>query len=249
MIDTSSSIFARILGAVVDVGFAVSARVSWHAHASVIVQFVVADSTVLTWIRSTLVDIRLTSFSTIACNAVADVLIDSILTTTIHTRIAVTLVDIAEATSIVISTRTLALESVDHVNTNSTVGTWLRCTFIDIGLTVNTSESWRTCTRITIDSIDTLSSIAARIAVTFVDIDLTIWPGCSRKTSTTITSDQIFAMSTMLARIRFALVDLDLTVLTRVSWIAFTFVRVLAVDAMTPVAGIAVAFVDVYFTR
>jgi hypothetical protein len=85
--------------------------------------------------------------------------------------------------------------------------------------------------------------------VALVDIVLTILARCASQTATTITADQVLAKSLMLARIRLTLVDLNLTVLTRISCIAFTFVRVLTVHTMTSDAGVAVALVNVDLTR
>lgn len=145
----------------------------------------------LTRIRDALVDIVVTSLSTVSRRAVANELIHSIFTVTMNARTRRTLIDIAETTWTIIAAWTFTFESVDHIDTNSTIGAWIRGTLVDVSLTMNSSQAWWTCTCVAVDAIDALSAVATRISLTFVDIVFTVRSGCSWMTLAAITSDEI----------------------------------------------------------
>ena len=54
----------------------------------------------------------------------ADELIDSVLATTMNARVCRALVDVTEASGIIISTETFALEAIDEINADAVVGAW-----------------------------------------------------------------------------------------------------------------------------
>lgn len=64
-------------------------------------------------------------------------------------RIGFTFVNIAEASSIKVSSGTLASKSVDEIYTNTSVSAWIGGTFVDVIFTMSTSESRNTFTYIT----------------------------------------------------------------------------------------------------
>ena len=97
---------------------AVAARVSLGAGARVVVEGVLAQSSVLARIRLALVDVELAALAAVSGGAVADELADAVLAgSSVEAGIALALVDVAEAARVKVAARAVALESVDQIRT------------------------------------------------------------------------------------------------------------------------------------
>ena len=108
-------------------------------------------------------------------------------------------------------------------------------------------ESRDAVASVAIDAVDASGAIAAGIAKALVDIVLAIAARSPRLAAALIAADEIFAMTTKLARIRLAFVDLRLAQESVVSGVALARERIDAVDAISVMAGRALAVVDVDF--
>jgi len=95
-VDARSSIFARVNGTVIDVYITVVPRIPRLALARVTVYTICAHSTMLTWIRTALINIDITTFTSVSRPAVAYELVEAILAAQRiqRTRVAGTFVDI-----------------------------------------------------------------------------------------------------------------------------------------------------------
>lgn len=122
MVDAGAAVLARIVDTVVNVGLAVFAGVTRHTETVVLVQHVSADAAMLTGVRAALVDVDVTAFSTVAWSAVTNVLVDPVLASAVDAGIGSALVDIAQAPGIVVTSRTLAFESVNQINADTAIG-------------------------------------------------------------------------------------------------------------------------------
>lgn len=65
-IDAGATILTRIVGAIVDVGFAIGPNVSGQTFTTVTVEMIVTSATVLTRIRAALVDIGFASLAPVS---------------------------------------------------------------------------------------------------------------------------------------------------------------------------------------
>jgi hypothetical protein len=124
-IDTGTSVFTFVACTVVNIFFAVFPRVPRHASARVCIQEIVAKTSMLTRIRTAFINFSFASFTSVARRAMANKLVHTIFASTVNAWIGSTLINVTEATSVIVTSGTFAFETVDKVYTNTSVSAWI----------------------------------------------------------------------------------------------------------------------------
>lgn len=164
------------------------------------------------------------------------------------TWVAGTLVDFSVALRVSVPWWAEALEGVLSIDTCSTMVAGVhRETFIDLPFALDTSVSGFTMAGELIDSI-IAGTMFARVGGTFVRVVFAIITGGTDRAGTGVSRRHISTCSVMMTGVRCTFVDGFLTQLASVTSIAYTSVTIDTISAVSVMAGIRVAIVDVDFT-
>jgi len=135
-VDARPSVFARVNGTVIDVYITVMTRIPRLTLARVTIYTVCAHSTVLTWVRTALIDINVTTFASVTWPAVAYKLVETVLAAQCiqGTWVTGAFVDIGQTTRSIVTARTFTTPTSHQVYASATIGTRAACTFIHVHL-------------------------------------------------------------------------------------------------------------------
>lgn len=174
-----------LAGTFVNFGLAFGPTVALLTNAKVAVDFIETNTTILAWIRCTLVNQCLAvhaAESGIAYACVAIDLIDAFDRSRLHTWHACAFIDLGLAVETRISRRAGTRVTIENRSAGTAACTWLTGAFIDGGLTCRTAVSSNAGAFPAIDEIETSTAVNARMTRAFIDIGLTENPRIPRCT-------------------------------------------------------------------
>lgn len=221
---------AWVGGTFVDVGLAVWASKAHAAGADVSAGHVLAGASIHAGIGFTLIVVDVTVFAAPARITQAFIAIDLVLTVTVDAGIAEALVDLGEAGGVMVTFWTCTGESVDAIDTGSTVVAGVDGTVINVDVTHGTCVTWLTGTFIAIDLVDT-GPIVTGVALAVINVDFTVDSPGSLRAAADVRVLSILAGPSVPAGLAQTLVDVGLTQPASVPRVAVTAEGGQAVDA------------------
>lgn len=228
-------VVARVVLAVVQVGFAIEARGAFGAYAEVGVLPVLAGAPVLTGLTLAFVDVGLAQAAGVARPAVAGERGQTVLTGPVVTGVRVALVYVRFAVKTSVAFCAFACVLVGSVCTFGPILARCAGTLIDVHLAQAPRESYGAFAAEGVNPVNALPIVQAGHVGALVHINLAEHAIVSWHTDTAEASDLVQARGVVLAGVGYALIDVQFTAGPSVALHALALERALSVQALASV--------------